>query len=448
MKLQKRWDINVQIKELRAILLLQEQGRTFFSQTAQETIGQNRENIKKLRINAKHARTALDIAKQYDAATIAQACRGQKKKKLALTNSKMTDARDQLQKYLFDAVNAYNKVKYEVRKREKCLEDMESDLDTLKRINLPDMEKHKEQQMIRQLENKIDKMVIKLSSAGNINQTYLKILQNLEDELVHFPVHLNVMENTVLAYGKELESLTQMADEAIISREAIKMSLNSLEERVWKKRKSRESNLNRNKKMLIDLIDKQPPQKESAKKDLNMEFPSIVESETPSTGFKSVDGKSHSKQQRQIADIDQLKSVVECGELSSADAAMPTDHYDKLNVCEDKLRCLMESGSNMLKTPWIDDDHSESFLKVRELLETTTVLDNHNQRIEFEFAASKEPFEFEGLEREDALTRDEIKKLGKKLIEMKKKVGKPPKKKTRGGKSPESRPEEPSPHST
>ncbi|MEE6504874.1 hypothetical protein FKM82_005365 [Ascaphus truei] len=170
--------------------------------------------------------------------------------------------------------------------------------------------------MIRQLENKIDKMVIKLSSAGNINQTYLKILQNLEDELVHFPVHLNVMENTVLAYGKELESLTQMADEAIISREAIKMSLNTLEERVWKKRKTRESNLNRNKKMLIDLIDKQPPQKESAKKDLNMEFPSIVESETPSTGFKSVNGKSHSKQQRQIADIDQLKSVVECGELS------------------------------------------------------------------------------------------------------------------------------------
>ncbi|XP_078496985.1 coiled-coil domain-containing protein 183 [Lissotriton helveticus] len=547
MKYQKKWDIHEQVRELRVVLALQEQGFRAFKHGPEKTIIQNRESIHHLKTLLREDFYLLHDAQKYDKKTIDQAFKGQKKRRLSFGRSTVEQAKDSLEKYVFDSKNVLNKLLYEVKKRQRALVELNSLLETLKLMQLAEKPDSAEQQQIRQLENSIEKVETKLAAANAIHRTYLKILDYLKEEVLYFPGSLGVMADTVNSYSHELATMTSMADEASIARDAITSELSEMEKRYIEDRKTRENTMNWQRRMLKDLVDKQHLRREGPKKVMNVELESLLGRENPVQALAKAEAeKSMTKsQQKLFTDIDNLKNAVHCSKIEdiagrladleetterlqkhvddtnqkqeqllaqlhslelqqverkfhdgrgseSFDALdvelrnnlkleeerllqmkqnlfhnqelfltikngidnlyvklygispprkdsetpegrqkTPKESYKKLDICQAKLLYLLETESGFLQEGWLKDERAEPFLQVRDMLETSTTHEPNNRRIKIEYAqdSAEDTFEFEGGHQEYAPSREDIKKESQSIIEMKKKVGKSPKKK-------------------
>ncbi|KAM8972179.1 coiled-coil domain-containing protein 183-like [Pelodytes ibericus] len=520
MTFHEKLNIQVQIKDMRTILAVQGQGQKVFSEVTQELIYDNRRSIRKLQADVKEDIETLSMAKQIDKDIISKACKGWRSKRtLALDKITVEDAKKHLEKCIFNTIKALNITTHEIQKRQTNLRDLETELETLKIIYCSDQKEKQDRQMARELENKIEKMENKLHIARTIKQTYLDILNYLQDDVFYFPLRLNVLESMVRSYEKDLQSMSQVAEEAYIAQEAIKTKLSVFEKKFLADRKTREYNLFNQKKMQKEILEQKHPkgvsiilvtaqeisgrfqdqgkmeedlstQIEKRSKERDELLEQLREMEMQYAGLKlhhrrsmrsleefqnelqenlkreqerlekvTLELSEHGKLRlllqnatddlfiklyrippgEQLAnsalecEIDQPRIFADNAEQSilsrkmenrspssyinncpqAAAALDEMDIYEKLQYCEKKLRYLMESGSTMLKTTWIKDDHVE----FRDVLEKTTVQKTSNQRIQFKNSVSKEAFEYEGVELDDLPTRNEIKKGSKKLVD-------------------------------
>ncbi|KAJ1145640.1 hypothetical protein NDU88_011926 [Pleurodeles waltl] len=198
--------------------------------------------------------------------------------------NRQSQAKEALEKYVFDSRNVLNKLIYEVKKRQRVLVELNSYLETLKLMQLAEKPDSAEQQRIRQLENSIEKVETKLAAAKAIHRTYLKILDYLKEEVLCFPLSLGVIANTVASYSHELATMTQMAGEASVARDAITSELSELEKRFIEERKTRENAMNWQRRMLKELVDKPHLRRDGPKKVTNEELESLLGRETPVQG--------------------------------------------------------------------------------------------------------------------------------------------------------------------
>ncbi|XP_069468255.1 coiled-coil domain-containing protein 183 [Ambystoma mexicanum] len=555
MRYRKKWDIHEQIRELRVILGLQEQGHKAYRHLTEKTIYQNKDSIHHLKGILRDDIHLLSEAKKHDATTIKEAFKGRKKRRLAFSRANVAEAREALKKYVFDSINMLNKLIYEVKRRRKLLERLTSELETLKLM--PEKPDSGDQQRIRRLENSIEKVDIKLAAAKAIHSTYLNILEYLKDEVMCFPLSLGVMESTLASYSRELTSMTQMADEANETRDEITTELTEMEQRFIQERKTRDNTMNWQRRMLKEILDKPHQKRDVPKKPLNVEFQSLLGRETPVQAAAKTEAEKAmiKNQQKLMSDIDNLKNAVHCSEIEDIAGRFaemedtserlqkhleetnelqetlltrlhglelqqvkmkfhqvhgiesfdtldtdlksnlkleeekleeikrklfqnqelrltvqngidnlyiklfgitpvkkdappvtpkeldgteparktPKESYKKLDVCQEKLVYLMEIGASSLEEEWLTDEHAEPFMQVRELLEASTTHEPRNTKIDLDTDDGDDidAFEFEAVEQEYAPSREDIKRESQRIIDTKKKVSKPQKKKHR-----------------
>merc|ERR1711865_868904 len=82
--------------------------------------------------------------------------------------------------------------------------------------------------LIRPLENRLEKAMIKYNEAQNIRRTYEQIVKRLQEERTGFDSHLKSLEETMRGKDKDHEDLEILARDAVASRDASRSELETL----------------------------------------------------------------------------------------------------------------------------------------------------------------------------------------------------------------------------
>ncbi|XP_037060587.1 coiled-coil domain-containing protein 183 isoform X2 [Peromyscus leucopus] len=294
---------------------LKKQCRALQMQGVKEKTAQNKATMSLLRSNLRRGAHEWALAKKYDQWTISKACAKDASMRLAHCRSSMEVAREKLRKYVFDRVNAHNVLIYLARRRGQKLESLQGELASLR--NQPDATKEelKLLQVIRQLENNIEKTTIKITTSQNIHMLYTDLLDYLKKVLAGYPTELDKLQNLVTNYCSELSDMTVMSQDAMMITDEVKRNMRQGEASFIEERRARENRLNQQKK-LIDKIHTKETSEKYRRGRRDLDFPS---------NLMSMDTTKVRKRETSIADmeyqtevtalVERVKSAVQCSHL-------------------------------------------------------------------------------------------------------------------------------------
>eukprot|EP00743_Colponemidia_sp_Colp-15_P001495 GILK01001635.1.p1 GENE.GILK01001635.1~~GILK01001635.1.p1 ORF type:complete len:555 (-),score=144.99 GILK01001635.1:170-1834(-) len=122
---------------------------------------------------------------------------------------------------------------------------------------------------IRQLENRLDKAMIKYNEAQSIRKTYEQIVKRLKEERVGFDNQLSAIEKTLKAKEHDYEELLLLSHDANHAKEMAQTELARFEAQVAEERRQREKEVHE-RKLLVQAraeMNQKMEQKEKQKKD-------------------------------------------------------------------------------------------------------------------------------------------------------------------------------------
>ncbi|XP_026634656.1 coiled-coil domain-containing protein 183 isoform X2 [Microtus ochrogaster] len=292
-----------------------EQCRALQIQGVKEKTAQNKATLGLLRSNLRRGAQEWALAKKYDQRTISKACGKDVSMRLAHRRCSMEVAREKLRKYVFDRVNAHNVLIHLARLRGQKLESLQLELASLR--NQPDATKDelKLLQIIRQLENNIEKTTLKITTSRNIHMLYSDLLDYLKKVLAGYPTELDKLQNLVTNYCSELSDMTVMSQDAMMITDEVKRNMRQGEATFIEERRARENRLNQQKK-LIDKIHTKETSEKYRRGRRDLDFPS---------NLMSMDTMKVRKKETSIADmeyqtevttlVERVKSAVQCSHL-------------------------------------------------------------------------------------------------------------------------------------
>ncbi|XP_003996132.4 coiled-coil domain-containing protein 183 isoform X2 [Felis catus] len=308
-------DVEGQIQELKTITRLQEQCRALQIQAVKEKTVKNRATLALLHSTIRRGAQDWALAKKYDQQTISKACGKDMSMRLAHCRCSMEVAREKLRKYVFDRVNVHNVLIHLVRRREQRLESLKLELASLRRQPDHTKEEQRLRQVIRQLENNIEKTVIKITASQNIYLLYVDLLDYLKKELASYPTGLGKLQNLVGDYCSELSDMTVMSQDAMMITDEVKMNMRQAEATFIEERRARENRLNQQKKLIDKIHTKETTEKfRRGRRDLD--FPSSL------MGAETVKVRKRETSQADIqyrtdvtALVEKVKMAVQCSHL-------------------------------------------------------------------------------------------------------------------------------------
>nr|XP_031531996.1 transmembrane protein 141 isoform X2 [Vicugna pacos] len=259
-----QWNVLVAVEQCRALQI----------QAMKEKTVKNKATLALLRGNIRRGAQDWALAKKYDQRTISQACGKDVPMRLGHSRCTMEVAREKLRKYVFDRVNVHNVLIHLVRRRGEKLESMQLELASLQ--SQPDATKEELRmlQVIRQLENNIEKTMVKITTSQNVQLLYVDLLDHLK-----------------------------------------RMNMRQGEATFIEERRARENRLNQQKK-LIDKIHT----KETSEKYLwgqrDLDFPSnLMGPETPKVKRRETSKADIEYQTDVTALVEKVKTAVRCSHL-------------------------------------------------------------------------------------------------------------------------------------
>uniref|UniRef100_A0A674IFZ7 Coiled-coil domain containing 183 n=1 Tax=Terrapene triunguis TaxID=2587831 RepID=A0A674IFZ7_9SAUR len=216
-------------------------------------------------------------------------------------------AREKLQNYIFDKMNVHNVLLYEVKRRGGMLEGLQRNEATQDPSLL---------QVIRQLENNIEKMLMKIRTGEKIYYLYLKMVDFLKDELAQLPLQLDVLQHMVEVYQVELKGMRLMAVDATKATEEAKTDMTNMETEFIAERRFRENSLNFQKKQIDRIRVKDASERHRrARRELNVDFPVLILHESLK-GARLEASKAQIEHQAQVtSEVDKIKCAVQCSHL-------------------------------------------------------------------------------------------------------------------------------------
>nr|XP_054094234.1 coiled-coil domain-containing protein 183 isoform X3 [Callithrix jacchus] len=262
---------------------------------------------------ARHSSAATAL--QYDQWTISKACGKNVPLRLAHCRSTMEVAQEKLRKYVFDRVNAHNLLIHLVRRREEKLESMHLELASLR--SQPDASKEELRllQIIRQLENNIEKTMIKITTSQNIHLLYLDLLDYLKKVLAGYPTELDKLQNLVVTYCSELSDMKIMSQDAMMITDEVKRNMRQKEASFIEERRARENRLNQQRK-LIDKIHTKETSEKYRRGQMDLDFPSnLMSVETLKLRRKETSMAEMEYQTLVTAMVEKVKSAVRCSHI-------------------------------------------------------------------------------------------------------------------------------------
>ncbi|XP_074751189.1 coiled-coil domain-containing protein 183-like [Athene noctua] len=111
-------------------------------------------------------------------------------------------------------VNTCNLLLDQVRQRRRARDELQRRLQRLQAVEKEDKQQQAQLQAIRQLENSIEKMLLKVQAAQKVTALYVEVRDALRKELDHLPMHLDLLCGTAERYHRELEDAELVAADA------------------------------------------------------------------------------------------------------------------------------------------------------------------------------------------------------------------------------------------
>ncbi|XP_072840676.2 coiled-coil domain-containing protein 183 isoform X1 [Pogona vitticeps] len=379
MKFHRKKDIKDQIRELRAIIRLQEQARLLFADGIKETVTKNREQIRFMRGALREEVHELDLSLKYDHVSINRACRDRRYLRTTMSEYSMEQARELLSSYVFDRMNAHNVLLYEVKRRGKRLEDLQLRLQQLIDLETADPRVQAQLQIIRQLENDIEKMHVKIRTAEKNRSLYLRMMDVLRDELAHLPFALDDLERRVAVYQVELKGMNLMTVDMVEAMEAAKGDMVATERDLIVEKRNRENMLSSQKKQIERIRTKDTSEKYrkmQARRDMNLDFPTLMGHEG-ARGTKLERSKAQIEYQGLVtSEVEKVKSAVQCSHLWDIAGRFMAQKKSEENLqqqiaeSEKKRRALKDQLKELeLVRAELKFHQTPSFLSLRKLRE-------------------------------------------------------------------------------
>ncbi|XP_065588281.1 coiled-coil domain-containing protein 183-like [Cyrtonyx montezumae] len=216
--------LSQQIQELRNIIALQEQGRDFSKQLAEEKLSHSSSLLSQLSDTVQEDVHALRIAQKHGQRITSEVCIAHKN----LLGKSVQEAREKLQRSIFHQVNTCNALLHEVRQRIRAQDAL---WQQLRDVRLAGKWHQEQVQRIRQLENSVDKMHMKIHTAQKVTTSYLVLQDALKKELRSLALHLELLHKLAGAYRGEAKQSELMAADAIRASDMAKKDLARLEAR-------------------------------------------------------------------------------------------------------------------------------------------------------------------------------------------------------------------------
>ncbi|XP_064395156.1 outer dynein arm-docking complex subunit 3-like isoform X2 [Halichondria panicea] len=238
-------NVTDEIDELKRRIALIDGDRKAYSESSQWAIKQNKELIAQLRAENKQIRTKLSNRMKADDDVVGDVFQAHNTSIPAelhgLTGEAALKKFDQTICEMIKKRNALHHVK---RSREKTLSHLEM------QISHMDMEEEmilstpagdsEEAKQLRQLENRLDKAVIKNNEASHIRKTYEVILQKLQEERLGFDREIADLEKAIKTRSKDLKELENMCNDAQLARDMAKAELSRQEQSMTESRRERD----------------------------------------------------------------------------------------------------------------------------------------------------------------------------------------------------------------
>ncbi|CAN0518389.1 unnamed protein product [Rangifer tarandus platyrhynchus] len=351
MKIRNEAEMEEQIQELNTITRLQDQCRALQIQSVKEKTVKNKATLAHLRSNIRHKSQEWASAKKYDQWTISRACGKDVPMRLANSRCTMEVAREKLRKYVFDRVNVHNVLIHLVRRRGRKLESMQLELAGLKSQPDATKEELRLRQVIRQLENNIEKTTIKITTSQTIHFLYRDLLDHLKKKLAGYPTELDKLQNLVADYCMELSDMTVMSKDAMMITDEVKVNMSQGEATFIKERRARENRLNQQKK-LIDKIHTKETSEKYRRGRQDLDFPSnLMGPETLKVRRREASKADVEYQTNVTALVEKVKTAVQCSHLWDiagrflAQKSTEEDLELQMEDCEEKraqLEALMK----------------------------------------------------------------------------------------------------------
>lgn len=197
-----------QIDELKVKLSLKRRDNDNLFQKQAEVVKKNEEQILAMRMEVKESRMQLAATLNRDQAVIQSALNEKDEPRMVQAYERLDfrSAKTKLQGGISLLKKKYSHVSHQKECRMRRLQDLKlkyRDTQLLEHANF----ENRDQQMLRLLSTKLDKMILKRNTASFINQTYKKTLTKLDRDALFIPNSIDEFEKLVKETGVELEDL-------------------------------------------------------------------------------------------------------------------------------------------------------------------------------------------------------------------------------------------------
>ncbi|XP_072209330.1 coiled-coil domain-containing protein 183-like [Excalfactoria chinensis] len=346
--LSRRADMNQQIQELRYIIALQEKGKKFSRQLCEEKLSQNRKLLSQLQGVLQEDIHALDVAQKHDQRIISKFCKGQKYS----CGKTVQGVQEKLRSSIFDQVNACNALLHEVRRRSQARDVLQWRLQQLLDMRIDDKRHQEQVQTIRQLENNIEKMHMKIHAGQKVTVLYLALRDVLKKELDYLLLHLELLHILAGAYHGEVQDRELMASIALRASDITKRDLAMLETQYLAEEEFRHRTLSAQKVQTDWLWLKEANKKHArgqGRYDLGVDFPSLLTQDS-ALGSQLQATRSQIEHESFVtAEVEKAKAAVQCSrvwDITSrllAQQKSTAELEQHIRACKEKRRALKDT---------------------------------------------------------------------------------------------------------
>jgi len=249
-----------EIEELRRKIALLDGDRKAYYENSQWTMQMNKDVVQKLRSKNKELRLDLAKKKAGDEKVIDDAFQEKDPvRHCAMRGMSGKEAIAKLDQQVCESKKRLNALNHQRKMREKKLASLQTECDQMMKdsesVMLTDTGESNEAQQLRILENRLDKMNLKLNEANKIRSTYEQILEHQKEERRTWPKQLDALEQGIKQQSEELNDLRIMYNDAQIARDTARAELAKLEQSVYEAKRERETQLQEYKKQAEEKKD-------------------------------------------------------------------------------------------------------------------------------------------------------------------------------------------------
>merc|ERR1711893_140043 len=211
------WSVEEQLEEFSGKLNLKERDNQAYFCASREKISQNETLIRNLRHDVKEKRIELARCLNEDQEDIRTALHENESDQLTYQRSSAERCIEEKNQDVFDQVKKLNNLKHEQNQHKKKMKELELILFKLKRTSEIDSTSSKDDisdQRCRLISTRLDKVMLKITSARYVNTTYKRVLAYLERDSLSLPGRFNEVEGILEQQKQELAELKKIHSEA------------------------------------------------------------------------------------------------------------------------------------------------------------------------------------------------------------------------------------------